>query len=138
MFFLNSNVFLLKFFKISLGEMLALFFQSVYFFNSLDFGYYRGITTLVIGFVVLAIVLFLIYITVKTILMKKNMSMMSTVLNEEGEIIEILDDLGKKGWVLIYGENWRFISEKPVKIGDTVKVLKNKKMYLFVEKIDPF
>ena len=67
--------------------------------------------------------------------MKKESAMMSVVLGNEGEVVELLDDMGKTGWVSIYGENWRFISDKPLKLGDTVKAVKNRKMKLLVEKI---
>ena len=68
--------------------------------------------------------------------MKKDITMMATVIGQEGEVAELSDDFGKTGWILIYGENWRFKSAKPVKVGDTVKVIKNKKMNLLVEKIE--
>ena len=70
--------------------------------------------------------------------MKRDITMMATVIGQEGEVSELLDDFGKIGWVLIYGENWKFKSESPVKVGDTVKVIKNKKMRLYVEKVEDF
>ena len=122
----------------SLTDTLFLFFQSVRFINSLDFGYYKGFIFVIVFLLILAGFVYLVYITVQTILMKKDMAMMSTVINEEGEVVEILDEYGKKGWIFIYGENWRFKSEKPVKIGDTVRVINHKKMHLFVEKAEDF
>ena len=68
--------------------------------------------------------------------MKRDITMMATVIGKEGEVIELLDDFGKAGWISIYGENWRFKSSEPVKTGDTVKVIKNKKMLLYVQKIE--
>ena len=68
--------------------------------------------------------------------MKRDITMMATVIGQEGEVTELLDDFGKIGWILIYGENWKFKSEKPVKVGDTVKVIKNKKMNLYVQKVE--
>ena len=56
-------------------------------------------------------------------------------MNQEGEVTEILDELGKKGWIIIHGENWKFRSEKALKVGDLVTVVKHKKMELTVEKI---
>ena len=67
--------------------------------------------------------------------MKKESAMMAVVLGQEGEVVELLDDEGKTGWVFIYGENWRFTSKIPLKVGDTVKAIKNRRMKLFVEKV---
>ena len=119
-------------------DALFLFFQSVRFINSLDFGYYTGFIFVIVFLLILAGFIYLVYITAQTILMKKDMAMMSTVVNEEGEVVEILDDYGKQGWIFIYGENWRFKSEKPVKVGDAVRVVSHKKMHLFVEKAEDF
>ena len=120
----------------SLGETLILFFQSVYFLRSLDLGFYGLIGLNVLLWVVLAFFVYLIYITVQTLRMKKEMLMMSSVIGKEGEVIEVTDDYGKEGWILIYGENWRFKSKNILKVGDLVKVTKNKKMKLIVEKIE--
>ena len=68
--------------------------------------------------------------------MKRDITMMATVLGQEGEVLELLDESGKSGWILIYGENWKFKSKETLKIGDTVKVIKNKKMLLYVQKIE--
>ena len=118
------------------GEFISLVFQSLYLYDYLED---RGFMSwsLVIFTVLMSLVLLvgLIYLTVKTLKMKRNITAMGTVLGEEGEVTELLDDLGKKGWISIYGENWKFRSEKPLKQGDLVKVIKHKKMDLIVEKI---
>ena len=67
--------------------------------------------------------------------MKKESAMMAVVLDQEGEVVELLDEEGKTGWVFINGENWRFTSNTPLKVGDTVKAVKNRRMKLIVEKI---
>lgn len=120
----------------SLGDTLILFFQSVYFIRSLNLGYYGGIALSAVFLLVLVAFIYIVYITIKTLYMKKEMLMMSSVIGEEGEVIEITDDYGKQGWVFVYGENWRFKSKNLLKAGDIVKVLKNKKMSLIVEKTE--
>ena len=123
-------------FSVSLGDMLYLFFQSVYFFNSLDFGGYSWFIFSLIVLVSLALIIGFVYIILHTVFMKKKMAMMTTVLGQEGEVVELLDDFGKKGWILIYGENWKFKSQQILKVGDTVKVIRHKKMNLIVEKVE--
>ena len=68
--------------------------------------------------------------------MKKDITMMATVIGQEADVEEISDDFGKAGWLSVYGENWKFKSEKPVKVGDTVKVIKSKRMMLYVQKVE--
>ena len=120
----------------TLGDSLVLFFQSVYFLRSLNLGRYNVVFSVFFILLVVVIVAYLIYITVDTFLMKKNVLMMSSVLKEEGEVIEITDDYGKQGWIFIYGENWRFVSKDKLKLGDLVRVVKNKKLKLIVEKVE--
>jgi len=122
--------------EVSLGETLVLFFQSVYFLRSLNLGYYGGLAMSLFFILCLAAIIYLIYITIQTIRMKKDMLMMSSVYQEEGEVIEITDDYGLEGWVFIYGENWRFKSKSILRVGDAVKVLENKKLSLLVEKVE--
>ena len=131
-----QELFSIPFFQAGLGDTLVLFFQSVYFLRSLNLGYYGGIATGFFLILVLAGLVYLVYITVQTMRMKKDMLMMSSVFQEEGEVIEITDDYGKEGWIFIYGENWRFKSKNILKAGDAVKVIKHKKLNLIVEKIE--
>ncbi|MDE0091911.1 MAG: hypothetical protein OXN83_01335 [Oligoflexia bacterium] len=84
----------------------------------------------------LAVIASFAYLLIKTIFMKRDITMMATVIGQEGEVVELSDDFGKAGWILIYGENWKFKSDKPVKVGDTVKVVKNKKMKLYVQQVE--
>ena len=135
-FFFFKNVFSSDLVQASLGDTLILFFQSVYFLRSLNLGYYGGIFMSFFLLLVFLAIIYLIYITIQSIYMKKDILMMSSVKDEEGEVIEITDDYGKEGWVFIYGENWRFKSKNHLKVGDMVKVIKNKKMSLIVEKVE--
>ena len=118
------------------GEFISLVYQSLYVYDYLEdrglMSWSLIIVTVIISFLLLV---GLIYLIVKTMRMKRNITAMGTVLGEEGEVTELLDDFGKKGWISIYGENWKFRSEKPLKVGDLVKVIKHKKMDLLVEKI---
>ena len=123
-------------FFINFGDMISLFFKSVYFFNNLDFGSYTLFARIIFVLITWIIIAGFLYLLLKTIFMKKDITMMATVIGQEGEVTELLDDFGKKGWVLIYGENWKFKSKMPVKVGDTVKVIKNKKMQLYIQKIE--
>ena len=119
-----------------LGEFLSIMLRSIYLFDYLEERGVMSFTLVVIVLLVTTLLLaWLVYLTVKTMRMKRNITAMGTVLNEEGEVTEILDDWGKKGWISIYGENWKFRSEKPLKVGDMVQVVKHKKMDLIVEKI---
>lgn len=118
------------------GEFISLVYQSLYVYDYLEG---RGLMSwsLIIFTVITSVLLLvgLIYLIVKTMRMKRNFTAMGTVLGEEGEVTELLDDFGKKGWISIYGENWKFRSEKPLKVGDLVKVTRHKKMDLIVQKI---
>ena len=116
--------------------MMSLFFRSVYFFNTLDFSGYAWFVRLMLTLLILAVIVGFFYLLIKTVLMKRDITMMATVIGQEGEVTELLDDFGKIGWVLIYGESWRFKSQTPLKVGDTVKVVKNKKMKLLVQKVE--
>ena len=131
-----QEFFAASFLQANLGDTLVLFFQSVYFLRSLNLGYYGGIAMSFFLLLVVIGIIYLIYITIQTLRMKKDMLMMSSVYQEEGEVIEITDDYGKEGWIFIYGENWRFKSKNLLEAGDTVKVIKNKKMNLIVEKVE--
>ena len=123
-------------FFVSLTDTLSIFFKSVYFFNSLDFSGYAWFVRLLFFLLFMSIVFGFLYLLIKTIFMKRDITMMATVIGQEGEVTELVDDFGKAGWVLIYGENWKFKSKNPVKLGDTVKVIKDKKMQLYVEKVE--
>ena len=131
-----QEFFAASFLQADLGETLFLFFKSVSFLRSLNLGYYGGIAMSFFLLLVIIGIICLIYITIQTIRMKKDMLMMSSVYQEEGEVVEITDDYGKEGWIFIYGENWRFKSKNLLKAGDAVKVIKNKKMNLIVEKVE--
>ena len=118
------------------GEFISLVFQSLYVYDYLEDRGLMSWSLIVVTALVSALLLVgLIYLIIKTVRMRRNITAMGTVLGEEGEVTELLDDLGKKGWISIYGENWKFRSEKPLKQGDLVKVTRHKKMDLIVEKI---
>lgn len=123
-------------FFISFGDMISLFFRSVYFFNTLDFGAYSWFVQIIFILLILAVIAVFFYVLIKTIFMKRDITMMATVIGQEGEVLELSDDFGKAGWILIHGENWRFKSKAPIKVGDNVKVIKNKKMLLYVQKAE--
>ena len=118
------------------GEFISLVFQSLYLYDYLEDRGLMSWSLIIVVVIVSALLLFgLIYLLIQTLRMKRNITAMGTVLGEEGEVTELLNDFGKKGWISIYGENWKFRSKKPLKVGDLVKVVKHKKMDLIVEKI---
>ena len=123
-------------FFVSFTDMMSIFFKSIYFFNSLNFGAYSLFVQIILNLIIWGLIAGFIYILLKTIFMKKDITMMATVIGQEGEVTELADDFGKSGWILIYGENWKFKSKTPVKVGDTVKVIKSKKMLVYVQKVE--
>ena len=122
---------------LGIGGAISFILGSVYLFDPIEMGGYKLPLSLIL-FVSLSVSLLMLgacYLAVKTFRMKRDITAMGTVLNQEGEVTKILDDFGKTGWIIIHGENWKFCSEKPLKVGDIVKVIKYKKMDLTVEKI---
>ena len=83
-------------------------------------------------FIITVILIYLTYITIKTFVMKKNTAEMGVIVGKEGDIEEV-DETGKKGWILIHGESWRFESDEPLKKGDFALVVSHKRMILKVK-----
>ena len=130
------EMFIPDFSLLGFGEVISLTLRSLYLFDSLEERGYLSLSFIIITFLIAGLLMFgLCYLVVQTVRMKRNITAMGTVLDQEGEVTEILDDFGKKGWIFIYGENWKYRSEKPLKVGDLVKVIKHKRMDLIVEKI---
>ena len=120
---------------LSFGDFLSIIVNSIYIFDYIEStGQFFVMTLVVIIIVVSAVIVG--YLLYATLTMKKDITAMGTVLNQEGEVTELLNDFGKKGWINIYGENWRFRSKEPLRVGDYVRVIKERKMDLIVEKID--
>ena len=120
--------------EMNFGETLSIVIKGLYLLDSMDLENYPWFLVITIIILGLLLVAGLTYLIIRTLLMKRDFTAMGTVLGEEGEVTEILDDFGKRGWLLIYGENWKFRSEKALKVGDTVKAIKHKKMELIVQK----
>ena len=122
---------------LGIGGVISFVLGSVYLFDPVEMGGYQLplFLILAVSIVVGLLMLGACYLAVKTIKMEQNTTAMGAVLNQEGEVTEILDELGKKGWIIIHGENWKFRSEKALKVGNLVTVVKHKKMELTVEKI---
>lgn len=122
---------------LGIGGIISFVLGSVYLFDPLETGGYQLpmplilSTSIIIGLLMLGAC----WLTVKTFRMKRNITAMGTILGQEGEVTEIIDDLGKKGWMIIHGENWKFKSEEPLKVGDLVQVTEHKRMDLTVKKI---
>ena len=116
---------------------LSLMFKIFYFFETMErWGLISTGAVVVFSLLATALLAFgLGWLVVKTIRMKKDTTAMGAVLGKEGEVSELTDDFGKRGWILIHGENWRFQSDRPLKKGDIVKVTGEKRMKLKVEKI---
>ena len=74
------------------------------------------------------------YLAVSSLKMKRNKNINKDFLDPD-ELFEVVkaDETGLKGLLLASGEHWKFISKKPVKPGDKVKVLCYKKLTLEVE-----
>ncbi len=122
---------------LGIGGVISFILGSVYLFDPVEMGGYQLplFLILAVSLVVGLLMLGACYLAVKTVRMKRDTTAMGAVLNEEGEVTEILDKEGKKGWIVVHGENWKFRSNQALKVGDFVKVLKHKKMDLFVQKI---
>ena len=122
---------------LGIGGIISFILGSVYLFDPVEMGGYSLPLPLILAVsIVIGLLMFGAgWLAVKTFRMKRNITAMGTVLAQEGEVTEILDDFGRKGWMIIHGENWKFRSEKSLKVGDLVQVIKHKKMDLIVEKI---
>jgi len=122
---------------LGIGGVISFALGSVYLFDPVEMGGYSLPLSLIFSVsIIVGLLMFgACYLAVKTFRMKRNITAMGTVLSQEGEVTEILDNSGKKGWIIIHGENWKFRSEEPLKVGDWVKAIKHKRMDLIVEKI---
>ena len=132
-----AEIFVPSFGILGIGGAISFVLGSVYLFDPIEMGGYQLPLSLilVVSLIVSLLMLGACYLAVKTLRMTRNITAMGAVLSQEGEVTEILDDFGKKGWIIINGENWKFRCEKSLKVGDFVKVIKHKKMDLTVEKI---
>lgn len=122
---------------LGIGGIISFILGSIYLFDPVNVGSYQLPLSLIL-FVSIIIGLLMMgacYLALKTFRMKRNITAMGAVLNQEGEVTEILDDQGKKGWISVNGENWKFSSKESLKVGDWVKVAQHKRMYLMVQKI---
>ena len=116
------------------GGMVSFVLGNIYLFSFMEMEDFLPWPLILFSSIIVGLILFgMGWLTVRTARIKRNTTAMGTVLGKEGEITQV-DKSGKKGWLLIHGENWRFQSEKPVKEGDIVKVIQEKRMYLTVEK----
>ena len=120
-----------------IGGVISFILGSVYLFDPVDMGSYQLPLKLILStsLFVGALMIAVCYLAIKTIRMKRDITAMGAVLGEEGEVTKILDTFGKKGWIIIHGENWKFKSEESLKVGDLVKVVEHKKMDLKVKKV---
>ena len=121
---------------LGIGGVISFILGSVYLFDPVEMGGYSLPLSLILTVsIIIGLLMFgACYLAVKTFRMKRDITAMGTVLFQEGEVTEILDDFGKKGWIIIHGENWKFRSEESLKVGDFVKVIRHKRMDLIVEK----
>ena len=99
-------------------------------FPELPFSFKVGF--LILLFAMALILIYLAFITIKTFVMKKDTAEMGVIVGKEGDVIEV-DSSGKKGWILIHGENWKFLSDEPLKKGDFAIVISHKRMILKVK-----
>ena len=135
-----TEMFIPSFGVLGIGGIVSFVLGSVYLFDPVEMGGYQLPLSLIliVSLLVGLLMLGACYLAVKTFRMKKDITAMGTVLNQEGEVTQISDDFGKRGWIIIHGENWKFRSEKALKVGDLVKVVAHKKMDLIVEKQSEF
>ena len=122
---------------LGIGGIISFVLGSIYLFDPVEMGGYQLPLPLILTASILMGLLMLgaCYLAIKTIRMKRDITAMGTVLLGEGEVVKITNGVGKIGWIIIHGENWKFRSEQPLKVGDLVRVLQHKKMDLIVEKI---
>ncbi len=131
-----AEMFLPSFGVLGIGGLVSFLLGSIYLFDPVEMGGYQLpialilFSVLVIGLVIAGVAA----LALKTIRMKKNITGMGTVLGREGEVEEISNKEGTRGWISIHGENWRFASEEPLKPGDEVHVIRQKRMLLYVIK----
>ena len=123
---------------LGVGGIISFILGSLYLFDPVEMGGYQLPLSLILSASLIAGLLMgaVCWLAVKTVRMKRNITAMGTVLNELGEVTRLLNKQGTKGWILIYGENWRFKSKETLKVGDLVKVIKEERMFLRVKKIE--
>ena len=121
-----------------MGGIISFILGSLYLFDPVEMGGYQLPLSLILSASLIAGLLMgaVCWLAVKTVRMKRNITAMGTVLNEIGEVTRLLNKQGTKGWILIYGENWRFKSKETLKVGDLVKVIKEERMFLRVKKVE--
>lgn len=91
-----------------------------------------GIITIMLITVVLILISFSILLTYKMILLKKNPT---NIFEFVGGIGKTIDEIGeeKKGYIQFHGEYWKAYSERIIKPGQRVRILKKEGLTLFVE-----
>lgn len=133
MIFFKSSI--LHFTMMGIGELINMLLQSLYLYNYLEDRELLFSVSILLIFIFALAALALIYLLIKTLIMKKNITEMGNILNQEAEVVKLLNDLGTRGWLYVYGENWKFQSATSLKIGDIVKITDCKKTILTVKKV---
>ena len=132
----TAEMFLPSFGVLGVGGLVSFLLGSVYLFDPVEMGGYQlplGLifsSVAVIGLLIAGAAL----LAMKTIRMKRDITGMGTVIGKEGEVAQISNKEGTRGWLSIHGENWRFRSDSPLKLGDEVVTVRQKRMTLYVKK----
>ena len=132
----TAEMFLPSFGVLGIGGLVSFLLGSVYLFDPVDMGGYQLPIALILSSVLIIglAIAGVAALALKTIRMKRDFTGMGTVMGKEGEVTELSNEEGTKGWLRIHGENWLFQSDERLKPGDEVIVIKQKRMTLYVKK----
>jgi len=117
---------------LTVGGIISLIMGSLLLFDTTDPALRISLQVLIPAVVVAsAFFIVVIWLAVKAQL-RKHFSGMETMINAEAEAVT---DISNEGQVFLQGEYWKAISEKPIKKGAKVKIIKLEGFNLSVEEI---
>ncbi|MCY4513114.1 MAG: nodulation protein NfeD [Bdellovibrionales bacterium] len=132
---LLGEAFVPSFGILGVGGIAAFILGSLYLFDPAETGGYTLPLSLILS-VSLIIGLLMMGIAIlafKTFRMKKHKTGLDSLVGEKGEVTELLSE--EKGWMIIQGENWKFVSTDKLKKGDKAEVTACENMTLKVKKV---
>jgi membrane-bound serine protease (ClpP class) len=129
--FMAGEAFMPSFGILGIGGIAAFVFGSVMLIHPNTAGY--GISWSVIVPVAIACALFVFFVAGMAVKAWKRpvVSGSEEMIGSTGEMLENLD--GDEGWAQVHGETWRVRSRQPLRLGQTIKVVRMHGLILDVE-----
>ena len=132
---LLGEAFIPSFGILGVGGIVSFILGSLYLFDPAETGGYTLPLSLILSVSLTTGLLMMgvAFLAFKTFRMKKHKTGLESLIGEKGEVTELLPE--DKGWMIVQGENWKFLSTDKLKKGDRVEVTGREEMTLKVKKI---